>query len=413
MFIRIKRVLIHLWFNDIWRIQPLAVIHWRYLLLKPPAPIRLHRKLWWRTRYKLPRMFWLPMEILRWPLWYFWLGPRQLRKAMQHYGGMVEQQFGVSVAEQGERMGALALHYGICPFEAYAWQLFRPQRMALDYIFAGETQALHVLMNGNSNAMHSQQKLLGDKIALAELLSPIGIPMVETAMVSWGDWRDLLSALQRYPELFCKLRSGNQGESAFAVWHEDNGLAGLAHDGKKLQHEHDVHQAWQTLASKGELLIQPKLQNHPSLALASPSGAAITVRLITRVVDGRFELLCSYLEVPAEPERLDDTRSYWAYPINADSGFIEPMPGEQFFNPKCSAGYRQAIATIDSDNSLPFWPEIISHSSQAHALATPDCWAIAWDWVISADGPILLEGNSGWGLEIPQMQMGGFANIAK
>jgi hypothetical protein len=38
----------------------------------------------------------------------------------------------------------------------------------------------------------------------------------------------------------------------------------------------------------------------------------------------------------------------------------------------------------------------------------PDVWAIAWDWVITPSGPVLLEGNSGWGTATPQMIQGGF-----
>lgn len=36
-----------------------------------------------------------------------------------------------------------------------------------------------------------------------------------------------------------------------------------------------------------------------------------------------------------------------------------------------------------------------------------EIYAIAWDYVITSDGPCMLEGNSGWGATTPQVIYGG------
>jgi hypothetical protein len=49
---------------------------------------------------------------------------------------------------------------------------------------------------------------------------------------------------------------------------------------------------------------------------------------------------------------------------------------------------------------------LVIASERAHAVF-PDVWAIAWDWVLTPEGPVLLEGNSGWGTTLPQRLEGG------
>lgn len=56
---------------------------------------------------------------------------------------------------------------------------------------------------------------------------------------------------------------------------------------------------------------------------------------------------------------------------------------------------------------LPDWPALVASSHHAHARL-PGVWAIAWDWVLTPDGPVLLEGNAGWGVSAPQLLNGGF-----
>jgi len=56
---------------------------------------------------------------------------------------------------------------------------------------------------------------------------------------------------------------------------------------------------------------------------------------------------------------------------------------------------------------LPHWPALVWASHQAQT-EFPDLWAIAWDWVITPSGPVLLEGNTGWGTTTSQIIQGGF-----
>lgn len=393
---KLKRGLRQLWYRDIWHFWPSAPLSWRYVLPGQSDAVRLHRRLWWHARYKLPGLLWLPLELGRWLYWRSWAAPRLVTKAVASYGPEVAERHGMSIDKQRHHLAYWANAWCIDPYAAYDWQLYRSGADGLAIIYDNQTTAYHALQNRNTGATKGDHRLLGDKIALAELLSAQGIPMVETARVSHGDWQDIDTVLLRHPKLFCKLRSGNQGESAFAVWRSENGVQGLAHDGAELPDGLAVRKAWQVLNSKGEVLIQPLLMNHPALAVASPSGVSVTLRLVTRVGAEGILAWWAELQVPGEVSPAG-SRGFWRFPVSAADGGVSALGRECFLKQDWKDQYDALWQIISASGHVPYWAQVASDSLKAHQ-ALPNVWAIAWDWVITPDGPIMLEGNGGWGL---------------
>lgn len=405
---KIRRGIRQLWYRDIWHFWPSAPLNWRYFLPTQSAAIRMHRQLWWHSRYKLPGLLWLPMELVRWIYWRLWVAHRLVSKAVASNGPEVAERFGISTDMQRQQLAFWAKAWCIDPYTAYNWQLFRPDANGLAIIYENQTSAFHALQNRKTGATKADHRLLGDKIKLAEKLSALGVPMVTTAIISSGDWQDVLSALHLQARVFCKLRSGNQGESAFAVWQGEQGLSGQALTGKQLPDEAVLKQAWQTLSAKGAVLIQPLLENHAALSSASEDGSAITLRVVTRIGSGGINVWFAELHIPGKFEE-GNSRGFWRIAVSILKGELFSLPKHSFLKKAWqdeNDGCLQQLATLER---LPFWSEICRHSISAHH-ELPKVWAIAWDWVITPNGPVLLEGNGGWGLDTPQMQLGGFAN---
>lgn len=399
---RVLRGLQRLWFWDVWHAQPSAPMSWRYFLPGQSAEIRLHKHLWWHSRYKLPGLLWLPLEIMRWAYWQFWAHKRLVSVALAKYGHVVKERFGVSIEDQKTRLIYWAKSWCINPYVSYSWRLYQQDVDGLAIIYESETQAYHALQNRMTGACKLDHQLLGDKIALAETLSKAGIPMVPTAKQSKGDWNDLLLALQDNPRLFCKLRSGNQGESAFAVWLDENGMQGMALDGAELPDEKSVCKAWQILAAKGELLMQPLLVNHPVFNEVTSAFPVISLRIVTRSQSASTTTWWAELQV-AVCNFKEGNHGFWRFPVNLDNGGISTLGHEwllqQDWQDDCDKIWQRLSALVE----LPYWQQVCQHSLSAHRKL-PKVWAIAWDWVITPDGPVLLEGNSGWGLEQVQQQ---------
>lgn len=72
---------------------------------------------------------------------------------------------------------------------------------------------------------------------------------------------------------------------------------------------------------------------------------------------------------------------------------------------KARARHDAALACFGA-GKVPFWEEIKQSALSAHQLL-PELYAIAWDYVVTPDGPFMLEGNSGWGTTTPQVLYGG------
>lgn len=397
-----QRAVIRLWYWDIWHLRPTAPVNWRYMLPSPSERIRLFRALWWNSRYKLPGLLWLPLELLRCVHWRVWATERSVQSALSVYGDDVQARFGISLQEQQLHVKHWAKTWCIDPFTSYHWQLYGADANALAWVYENQTSAFHALQNQISGANKTDHRLLSDKIALAEILAKQGIPMVETAQVSCGYWSDLEAAFAKSQKLFCKLRSGNQGESAFSVWRSDNGLQGLAHDGRRLQDEAAVRQAWNVLSDKGQMLIQAHLENHPTLVPAAADGVVITLRVVTKLCSEGVLVWWAELQVPSEvPAR--GSRGFWRFPVSIADGRLSKLSRDWLLKQAWQDEYDALWQLLSVVENAPYWERVFAFSHTAHQNF-PRVWAIAWDWVLTPDGPILLEGNSGWDLQHVQQQ---------
>jgi hypothetical protein len=136
--------------------------------------------------------------------------------------------------------------------------------------------------------------------------------------------------------------------------------------------------------------------------------APITLRVMTT----KYEQMVAenaQLEVPVIPTTPNGKVGYVFIAIDVKTGRIDVSQN--------LGSYTVAEQKLMHDmlpkmpDILPYWDEIYEHSKNTHETGL-DLWAVAWDWVITPDGPILLEGNSGFRLGVPQMQYGGLIQMA-
>jgi Sugar-transfer associated ATP-grasp len=404
LMVRTGNALKALWRYDICRLRPLGMLNGCYLRPNLPSREALHRLLWWRTRYKLPVLFWLPLELWRWIYWQIVAAPRQIQSAVLNYGPEIEVRNGIAFAEQHRNIGYWAKFWAINPVQAYSLGLFRSEVNALNLILSAEVQPLHRLMNEKYGAKTTDYRLLFDKTLLSEHLAAVGVPVVPDIRESDGEGQDLHAAIASHGPVFCKLRAGSRGESAFMAQSSDAGLNGRSLAGKALENEVAVMSAWKTLTDKGTVLIQPFLRNHPLLQGLSPGADSITLRVITRRQGDSSDVWMGLLYVQAPGDSQE--REYWLLKIDAESGQAFDAFGH-WKDPDNDAENESSddskLGMLDGQ-SIPFWQDVVRHSRQAHA-ELPRLWAIAWDWIITPDGPVLLEGNAGWDIS-PLQELG-------
>jgi hypothetical protein len=395
--------------SALWPLYPPhGLASWRYACPNPGPQIALHRQLWLLSRGDWPLLLWVLGETLLWLRWVLFGAWLTTFRAVRRQGPFVAATEGISPLTQARRVLGLSLAWCLRPPEIYRFRLYADPGKALDFVFSPELPAFHRSRNqplsGTGGAGPAR---LGDKLAVADLLRDQGLATVTTlaSVPRQSAGSSLSESLGDVRRVFCKARHGARGRGAFTAWRTSTGLAGRTLTGQPLTTTARVEAAWRALLDRDDGLVQPCLANHPALAPLAHESAAITLRCITRQASGRITGLCAMLGIPVPAPHGGMT--HINLPVDLDSGCPQPFPAAGQLGREGNRLAAHCWAQWPTAQPLPGWPDLMAGSIQAHR-SFPGCWAIAWDWVITPAGPVLLEGNAGWGTGLPQLIRGGF-----
>lgn len=388
---------------------PNGLIGWRYLCPGNDRLVRLHCRIWRQGFRRRSRGLRLAFEIYLWFRWVCFLAGPACRRTLLRLGPEAVRKEEIPLRKQAAVLQKLARGWCIPPDDVYRFGLLHEPRRALEYVYDHEAGVFHAWRNRRSGSQGGSEALLADKQALAEKLGCRGIPIVQTqALVSrCRNAQSLASHLGDLQRAFCKTRSGNRGLGAFSVWRTSQGLAGRTFQGKLLPDTAAVESAWLLLCRMDDALIQPLLENHPFFADLACNREAVTVRYISRWRGDQPACLCATLEVPAEKAPRTGHTFFHILPIEAETGCLQPFPERLYLTEERRAKAEEIWRKVEALGPLPGWLALAEASHRAQR-EIPDLWAIAWDWVLTPQGPLLLEGNSGWGTSTAQVLLGGF-----
>lgn len=387
---------------------PMGLMSWRYLLPIQDQRLKLHRRFWWHSAWGA---LGLVLQLWLYGRWLVFSGGYRCFRVVQRLAPEVTQREGMTFFNQLVITLKLCLGYCIHPRDVYRFRLYRHPERALDYVYDRETQSFHTWQNQLLDGGHPQKALqcIQDKTALETLLTGLNIPVVHTTRCITARQNQSLQSVMdglHQNRLFCKTRSGNRGLGAFAVRQTETGLTGRTFQGQDLENTATVEAAWQALLQCDDALVQPLLANHPMLAPLAFGDEVITVRYISQLRSGVIQALSATLEVPAGREAKTQRIQYVILPIAAESGFLQACPSE-LQSLKTAELLARVQACLPDNAQVPYWQDLVDYTHLAHQQF-PEIASIAWDWVITPTGPVLLEGNSGWGTATPQLLAGGF-----
>lgn len=151
---------------------------------------------------------------------------------------------------------------------------------------------------------------------------------------------------------------------------------------------------------EGGLLIQPRLQNHRQIAELSNGGLS-TVRIVTAHVPPHpIESVISVFKMPTGNGIADNlVEGGIASPVEGYTGELGPAVSKKLLGPPILA--HPDTGRPIAGKVLPQWPQVVALACRAHA-AFPQFVFLAWDIAITDAGPVLVEGNSGWCVELVQ-----------
>jgi hypothetical protein len=158
-------------------------------------------------------------------------------------------------------------------------------------------------------------------------------------------------------------------------------------------------------SAQGGLLVQPRLHNHDDLEGLS-TGGLCTSRLVTvRTPAGKPELVAAIQRIPVGDSVVDNFAAGGiACPVETSTGVL---CGPAVSWSPLSAGHDLHPDTAQKIDGvqLPDWGQAMRICIQAHT-AFNSCPAIGWDVAFTMDGPVLVEGNLPFGIELTQFVSG-------
>ena len=408
--------------NTLGRSFPHGVVSLRYLLPFQSRKIQIHRRLWLQGLPRVPFLLYIVMEIFLWLRWVLFSGWRGTLRSVRRLGPEIRDREGIGILTQFKRVLCMALFHSILPSEVYAFRLYRTDQRSTvrDYVFTHELPAFHRWRDSRHGKTGESLQVLGDKYHSAKILRKHGVSVVpDLEMVARGADFDLSVPLKKYSRLFCKPRNGSAGRGCFVVERQEtNGAPSVYKTEAGVATKRSTCSCLLKASARDDYLIQPFMTNHPALSGLCETEDAITVRIITEMRELKtVRVYCAMLEIPGperDPksgkEREAGKRFHVIISISTATGKTARLPEESIH--RSAREHYEPVYEKIGRSPIPFWNELQKGALASHSLF-PDVYAIAWDYVVTPDGPLLLEGNTGWGTRMPQIINSGLLSLAK
>ena len=154
-------------------------------------------------------------------------------------------------------------------------------------------------------------------------------------------------------------------------------------------------------------LVQEKVEQHPFLERLCPYTLN-TIRVVTfRPPEGEVEVDFSVLRLGRAGNMVDGwLRGGVSVPVDADTGALgvgrlAPRHGDRDVDTHPDTGARFTGLEV------PHWEEVVA-LCRAAARVTPGIRSAGWDVALAPEGPVLMEANPVWNLEMVQVHGDGY-----
>ncbi|MHB1302957.1 MAG: sugar-transfer associated ATP-grasp domain-containing protein [Acidiphilium sp.] len=151
----------------------------------------------------------------------------------------------------------------------------------------------------------------------------------------------------------------------------------------------------------GRILLQKRVVNHPAMLGRLTSGGLATVRIVTcRSPSGSIESLPPVIRMPVGDAIADNiAQGGLAAPIDASGRISGPAIRKDKRHGVVIHARHPTTGVEFSGFQLPCWRDACELAHKAHRMF-PALHFIGWDIAITADGPVLVEGNAWWDADL-------------
>jgi hypothetical protein len=239
---------------------------------------------------------------------------------------------------------------------------------------------------------------------LATVRAPAG-PKCDDDFSELRHGRDLRALLELHTDgLFFKPSDGRHGMGAFAVRRDVDGWRYP----EGVSDEDAVFAYCRRCAGSGILLVQPRQINAAGLRPLMADDGFGTIRAVTYMRQGTPQLLAACLRIIVAGNAADNfhsgTTGNFIAPIDAESGrLIVLRASRSRVWPDIYDSNVHPVTSVQiSGFQLPFWKESLDLALRAQQ-AFRHLHTLGWDVGITEQGPILIEANSMYDIDLLQI----------
>ena len=287
-------------------------------------------------------------------------------------------------------------------FRYRLWDTAAPLADRLSFITWADRRPLEAYFNPKADAVRVRSKIQGD-----DLFRQHGLPTPARLGV-WcpdGTHSDAADAIRTRDELMSVLSRASGG----VVFKRDFGGSGkfvlvfTAADMNGLQHASGEHwpidRLLESISAVPPWLVQSRVTAHPELAALAGCDYAATLRLVTcRRESGRVFLLPATLKLPSTASGVDNFGAGNVAIAVSDDGVLG-RGALRLDGPPIDR--HPATGALFEGVTVPQWAAAVEMVRRGHALV-PTLRSLGWDVAITPDGPVIIEANTWWGVDVIQ-----------
>jgi hypothetical protein len=209
----------------------------------------------------------------------------------------------------------------------------------------------------------------------------------------------------REQDFFCKPLDGINGKGGFAF---KRTASAFSREGKPISLEDLFTQIQEGVSKYGTMIVQERLRLHPTMLSISPSGALSTVRIVSCLQEGEVRIVASILKICAGANETDNfvhglTGNLLAN-IDGETGRLSKAVGSassEFPYMRSVSNHPDNMQAFEGFQ-LPDWAELRKLVVAAHRQFD-EFWTLGWDIGLTDRGPVLVEANPDWAVDILQV----------
>lgn len=320
-------------------------------------------------------------------------------RTAREYGAPVAAKTGVSVAMQVLQQLRLFSAYRIPADSYYFLRMYEKPMRRKARFFLGDKPTSMILRHLATTAPDEEFAPLHEKMAFWKHCRAHDLPTVPVLAAfddgslqhDYGGIREALPS----QDLFSKPVTAFLGQGA-RKWTYDEKHGHFRDDTGHTYAPRAVIDALKAQSEGQPLLLQRCVHDHPRLQTLTGRAGPSTLQIVTlRKPDEPPEYFAAFLTTPFQEVSTPTFTGGTALAarVDADSGRLDRPLYKQADYLLGNRTQHPMTGTPIPGFELPYWDEARALALQAHTTL-PSIACVGWDLILTADGPLLLEGNN-------------------